>query len=110
MTRAFTAVIIVAGLPAAHGQAPKSTCPLPPATEARPWLNPQYSPRRRAQFVLSQFRTLDDKFAYLSAGGAGRAAATPAIDPGLIRGGGVDGPAGVARGAGVTAFPTPLSI
>jgi beta-glucosidase len=29
---------------------------------------------------------------------------------GLNRGGGSDGPAGVARGGGVTAFPTPLSV
>lgn len=110
MTTAFAGMIVLSGLPAVYGQTAKTACPSPPATEARPWLNPRYSPQCRAQFVLSQFKTLDEKFAYLSAGGGGRGAAAPTIDLGMTRGGSSDGPAGVARGAGVTSFPTPLSI
>src|SRR5579871_1863971 len=99
-TKILAAIILAAASPAVYGQAAKTACPVPPGTEARPWLNARYSPQCRAQFVLNSFKTLDEKFAFLSSGGGGRGAATPAIDLGLTRGGGVDGPAGVARGAG----------
>lgn len=89
------------------------TCPTPPASEEKPWLNKQYSPECRARFVLAQLKTIDQKFAFLSAGGGGgRGRGGPNImnDMGLRRGGASDGPAGVRAGTGVTAFPTPLSL
>lgn len=97
----------------ALAQTAPANCPAPAAGEMQPWLNTKYTPRCRAQFVLNQLKTIDAKFAFLSAGGPGRAGAgqpNPMTAMGLIRGGGVDGPAGVARGSGVTAFPTPLSV
>ncbi len=111
MNKTLAAILVVAASQSVYAQPAKSTCPVPPATETRPWLNPRYSPQCRAQFVLNSFKTLGEKFAYLTAGAGGRgAAATPAIDLGLTRGGSSDGPAGIARGTGVTSFPTPLSI
>jgi hypothetical protein len=103
--------IIAATFQIANAQTPKPACHTPPASEARPWLNAQYSPQCRAQFVLEHLKTVDDKFAYLSAGagggrGAAAAPANPALDLGLNRGGSSDGLAGVARGTGVTAFPS----
>src|SRR6185312_1691933 len=89
------------------------SCPTPAASEEKPWLNRQYSPECRARFVLAQLKTLDQKFAFLSAGGGGgRGRGGPNImnDMGLRRGGGSDGPAGVRAGTGVTAFPTPLAL
>ncbi len=88
-------------------------CPTPPANEDKPWLNKQYSAECRASFVLAQLKTIDQKFAFLSAGGGGgRGRGGPNLmdDLGLRRGGGSDGPAGVRAGTGVTAFPTPLSL
>jgi beta-glucosidase len=94
-------------------QESSSACPVPPPSEERPWLNARYSPQCRADFVLARLKTLDDKFAFLNSGGMG--ASRPGqrnllAEMGLVRGGGSDGPAGVARGTGVTAFPTPLSV
>jgi beta-glucosidase len=87
------------------------TCPTPPATEDKPWLNTRYSPECRGRYLLGHFKTLDEKFAILaSGGGGGRGGPSPLDALGLKRGGGSDGPAGVARGTGVTSFPTPLSI
>ena len=106
-------IVPIAFAQPAGTQAKEAPCPVPPATETRPWLSPKYTPRCRGQFVLDQLKTTDAKFAFLSAGGPGLAGAgqpNPMTSMGLIRGGGVDGPAGVARGTGVTAFPTPLSI
>lgn len=93
----------------------QTNCPAPAAGETRPWLNQQYSPQCRAQFVLAQLKTLDDKFAFLasSGGGGGRGGANQrnVMDElGLKRGGGSDGPAGVRGYPTVTAFPTPLSV
>ena len=90
-------------------------CPTPPASEAKPWLNPAYTPQCRAEFVLATLKTLDEKFAFLSSGrGGGRGRGGNQRDPmtelGLIRGGGSDGPAGVRGVPTVTAFPTPLSV
>ncbi len=91
-----------------------ANCPTPPAGEDKPWLNTKYTPQCRAKFVLDSLKTLDEKFAFLGAGGGGggRGATgpNPMADRGLVRGGASDGPAGVARGTGVTAFPTPLSV
>jgi beta-glucosidase len=111
--------VVIAGIVAAGGclalaQALPTNCPTPPAGEAKPWLNAKYTPQCRAKFVLDTLKTVDEKFAFLTSGGGGggRAAAgpNPMADLGLVRGGGSDGPAGVARGTGVTAFPTPLSV
>ena len=41
------------------------SCPTPPASEEKPWLNKQYSAECRARFVLAQLKTLDQKFAAL---------------------------------------------
>src|SRR5580692_3722877 len=104
-------ILIAAAFNGLYAQNSQPACPVPPATEEKPWLNTRYTPNCRAQFVLNRLKTLDDKFAWLAAGGGGgRGAAAPAIDFGLTRGGASDGPAGVARGTGVTAFPTPLSV
>src|SRR5580704_13810218 len=82
------------------------SCPTPPASEDKPWLNTKYSPECRARFVLNSFKTLDEKFAFLSAGGGGgRGGPNPLDNLGLHRGGSSDGPAGVRAGTGVTAFP-----
>ncbi len=96
----------------AFAQARGAACPVPPASETKPWLNTKYTAQCRAEFVLDQLKTVDAKFAFLSAGGGrgGAGQANPMTAMGLVRAGGVDGPAGVARGAGVTAFPTPLSV
>ncbi|HXE04989.1 MAG TPA: hypothetical protein VN579_03310, partial [Bryobacteraceae bacterium] len=108
-----TAILLTSfAVSAAFAQTAPS-CPAPPASEEKPWLNKQYSPECRARFVLAQLKTLDQKFAFLSAGGGGgRGRGGPNImnDLGLHRGGASDGPAGVRAGTGVTAFPTPLSL
>ena len=110
MSRAATAIFLLA-LSAAFAQTAPPACPTPPASEAKPWLNARYTPECRARFVLAQLKTLDEKIAFLGAGpGGGRGGPGPLDDLGLHRGGGSDGPAGVRTGAGVTAFPTPLSI
>ncbi|MDE3198980.1 MAG: glycoside hydrolase family 3 C-terminal domain-containing protein [Acidobacteriota bacterium] len=94
-----------------------AACPAPGPGENKPWLNPKYSPECRAQFVLATLKTVDEKFAFLESGqgggrGRGRGANQRNVmaDLGLNRGGGSDGPAGVRGHAGVTAFPTPLSV
>ena len=92
-----------------------AACPAPDAGEAKPWLNQRYSPECRAQYVLATLKTVDDKFAFLESGqgggrGRGGNARNVMAELGLNRGGGSDGPAGVRGHAGVTAFPTPLSV
>ena len=107
----ITGTILAAALSGLNAQTVSSVCPAPPVSEVQPWLNARYSPECRARFVLAQFKTLDEKFLFLSAGGGGgRGGPNPLADLGLKRGGSSDGPAGIARGSGVTAFPTPLSI
>jgi len=91
----------------------QTPCPAPAPEEAKPWLNARYSPQCRAQFVLGQLKTLDDKFAFLSSGAGGRGGANQRnvlTELGLSRGGGSDGPAGVRGVPTVTAFPTPLTV
>jgi len=107
------AVWLTVALGSALAQDARRTCPTPAAGETKPWLNTKYSPQCRAQYVLDQLKTLDDKFAFLSAGGFGPPAGNQRnlmTEMGLPRTGGSDGPAGVARGTGVTAFPTPLTL
>ncbi len=50
-------------------------CAAPPATEAKPWLNPSYAPECRARHALSQFRTVEEKLLWIS---PPRPAAAPA--------------------------------
>src|SRR5579872_933201 len=107
MSRSATAIFLLT-LSAAFAQTAPPACPTPPASEAKPWLNAQYSPECRGRFVLAQLKTLDEKFALLGAGPGGGRGASPLDNLGLHRGGGSDGPAGVRAGSGVTAFPTPL--
>src|SRR5450631_973029 len=45
----FAAAITVAS---ATAQVAPTNCPTPPASKARPWLNPTYTPQCRAQFKL----------------------------------------------------------
>ena len=107
LTHILSALVLTAGIAAAQ-TAP--TCAA--ATEDKPWLNPKYSAECRAQYVLQQLKTLDDKFAFL-AGGGGRGGGNQRNimnELGLKRGGGSDGPAGVRGVPGVTALPTPLSV
>ena len=100
----------------AFAQTAPVNCPPPEPGEPRPWMNPRYSAECRARYVLSQLKTMDDKFAFLesSGGGGGRGRGNNQRDVmaelGLTRGGGSDGPAGVRGRPGVTAFPTPLSV
>ncbi len=92
-------------------QSTPAACPAPAASEARPWLNPMYTPQCRASFVLAQLKTLDDKIAFLSSRGRPVAGQRNVMDElGLKQGGGSDGPAGVRGTTGVTAFPTPLTV
>ena len=94
-------------------QKPPVTCPTPPASESRPWLNKDYAPACRARYVLQQLKTVDDKFAFLASSGGGRANANARnvmTELGLVRGRGSDGPAGVRGTPTATAFPTPLSL
>lgn len=104
MKRVTIAIAMVVGSVAALAQAPASSCPTPAAGESKPWLNASYTPQCRAQYVLAQLRTLDDKFAFLDNQRAVMAKL------GLVQGGQSDGPAGVRGRPGVTAFPTPLSV
>ncbi len=107
------AILLFANVPRmAHAQNVSDSCHEPEAGESKPWLNNRYSPKCRAKYVLGQLKTLDDKFTFLASSGF-----NPGIDQrdimselGLKRGGGSDGPAGIARGTGVTAFPTPLLL
>lgn len=113
MNRVTIAMAVVAGSVAALAQAPTSSCPTPAPSEGKPWLNTSYTPQCRAQYVLAQLRTLDDKFAFLESGGGGRGRGNQRdvmAELGLVRGGGSDGPAGVRGRPTVTAFPTPLSV
>jgi len=41
-------------------------CAAPPSTEARPWLNPAYSPQCRARYALDQFRSVEEKLLWIS--------------------------------------------
>jgi len=106
-------LLAVAALGGAFAQTAPIPCPAPGAGEAKPWLNHRYTPQCRARFVLDQLKTLDDKFAFLASGGFGPPAPgqrSLMTEMGLPRTGASDGPAGVARGKGVTALPTPLSV
>lgn len=108
MLRTVFSAVVCAGVAFA-------ACPAPDAGEGKPWLNPRYSPECRAQYVLATLKTVDDKFAFLESGqgggrGRGGNARNVMAELGLNRGGGSDGPAGVRGHAGVTAFPTPLSV
>ena len=109
----FCILLLSAGSGAVLAQGQTAACPAPPAGEERPWLNPRYSAQCRAQYVLDRLKTVDQKFEFLSSGGPGPGRGgqrNVMTEMGLVRGGGSDGPAGVARGTGVTAFPTPLSV
>ena len=46
-TSTLAAIIIAAATSAPYAQSPKPACPTPPATEAGPWLNSQYSAGHR---------------------------------------------------------------
>lgn len=87
------------------------------------WRDTGLTPECRAQAVLAQFRTLEEKFRYLSppppaqaaqeGDGAGPQPAQVrdvAAAIGLPRWGSADGPAGLARGPVATALPSPLAI
>ena len=96
----------------AGAQEQRPNCPTPPAGEQKPWLNAKYSPECRAQFVLEQLPTVEDKFEFLNSARMFRGPSVPDIwaKLGLKHGGGSDGPAGVRHNHTATAFPTPLSI
>ena len=85
------------------------SCPKPPASDARPWLNRAYSPACRARFVLRRLHTVDDKLALIEATGFGAAPGKRDVmaELGLKAGRGSDGPAGFNGG---TAWPTPLTL
>jgi beta-glucosidase len=93
-------------MPAA-GQAASTTCPAPATGETHPWLNPEYAPGCRADFLVDSFASIDDKLAALVAPGRGgdwmKARGLPQLR-------GADGPAGIRGSLGVTAFPSPLTI
>lgn len=118
---ALAAVAQVSGSAARWGQ--QGTTCAAPAGEARPWMNPAYTPECRARFALRQFRTVDEKFRYLDGPmaaaeaqneGAGNRAPDKVRDVaavlGLPQAGAADGPAGVTRGVTATAFPSPIAI
>lgn len=99
----------------ASAQSTTPGCPIPAAGEAQPWLNASYTPQCRAEYVLHQLKTLDDKLAFLASGGPGGGGGganrrNVLTELGLLRGGGSDGPAGVRAVASATAFPTPLTV
>jgi beta-glucosidase len=111
--RALAAFLASACCGAFSAQGQSVACPTPAAGENKPWLNPRYSAQCRARFVLDQLKSLDQKFEFLSSSGPGQnrgGQRNVMSEMGLVRGGGSDGPAGVARGTGVTALPTPLSL
>jgi len=112
LSQAFCLVVLssVVGIGAAAQRS--TTCATPPAGEQKPWLNPAYTPECRAQFVLAQLHTLDDKFAFLSSSRLRPGSKDRDVwgELGLKHGGTSDGPAGVRANETATAFPTPLSI
>jgi beta-glucosidase len=84
---------------------PAGACPAPPAGAERPWLDASYSPECRAELVLAVLPTLEDRLAFIEAGGFGPPAALTEL--GLRIGRTQDGPAGFDGG---TAWPTPLTL
>jgi beta-glucosidase len=80
--------------------------------EEAPWRNRSYTPECRARFVLNEFRTLEEKFRFLSPPPPGQASEVRdvAAELGLPPISGSDGPAGLARGPAATALPSPLAV
>ena len=104
--------VFIASFTISSAAQPAANCPSIPAGEAKPWLNATYSPECRAEFVIRQLHSLDDKFAFLNSYRvrAGSKDRDVWSELGLKHGGTSDGPAGVRANETATAFPTPLSI
>jgi beta-glucosidase len=102
------ALFLVAGAHASPSLVPES-CPTPPASDQKPWLDTSYSPPCRAKFVLDQLASDEDKLALIEAPGFGAPPGQRDImkELGLETGRGSDGPAGFNGG---TAWPTPLTL
>lgn len=97
-------------------------CAIDPA-RADAWRDASMPAECRARAVLAQFRTLEEKFHFLSPPspaeqaqeGDGAQVRTSSVrdvaaDIGLPRFGGSDGPAGLVRGPVATALPSPLAV
>ncbi len=85
------------------------SCPQPPASVQRPWLDASYSPACRAKFVLDHLGTVEAKLAFVESVGFLAPAGQRDFmnELGLQAGAGSDGPAGFDGG---TAWPTPLTL
>ncbi|MGA8029990.1 MAG: glycoside hydrolase family 3 C-terminal domain-containing protein [Bryobacteraceae bacterium] len=105
------ALILATSAGSLLGQEPSPPCPTPAKNEERPWLNTKYTPECRASFVLQTFRTVDDKFKFISVlDRVGQGNPQMLANLGLSSWGWTDGPAGINNGKGVTAFPTPITM
>lgn len=85
--------------------------------EEQPWRNSDYTPECRAQYVLNEFETLDEKLLFLGRAPLGIAAEEDASVRDVAAGlglptiAGADGPAGLtSANSGGTALPAPITI
>ncbi len=70
-----------------------AACPVPPASQTQPWLDPAYSPECQAQFVVQAIPSISDKVAALTSN-------TAFPNMGIVLATGGDGPAGDVTGNG----------
>ena len=87
-----------------EGVSAASSCPTPPASQSRPWLDPSYSPECRAQFVVAALPTISQK---VTASTDNNATFT---GMGIVMPTGGDGPAGDVSGNGVAQSPAPIVL
>lgn len=80
-----------------------ASCPTPPASQSRPWLDPAYSPECRAQFVVAALPSISQKVAALTSN-------TTFTNLGIVLPTGGDGPAGDVSGNGVAQSPAPIAL
>jgi beta-glucosidase len=96
------AVALAVSVPMRASASPAG-CPVPPPSQAQPWLDPSYTPACRATYVVAALPTLDDKIAAIS----GSQLATMGIP--VIKS--TDGPNGLATSAVIgTSFPAAESL
>ncbi len=81
-----------------------TSCPTPPASQSRPWLDPAYSPACRAQLVVAALPAISQKVAALTDSNA------TFTNMGIVMPTGGDGPAGDVSGNGVAQSPAPIVL
>ena len=105
---ALAALTVIVAAPASAARTPRggraaAACPVPPASQTQPWLDPAYSPECRAQFVVQAIPSISDKVAALTSN-------TTFTNMGIVLPTGGDGPAGDATGNGVAQSPAPIGL